>query len=323
MESSLSHPRTAVPVAARSDEVADLPQNRRIGRTAAPNCIELPALTTGREIEGRIGAKPPLQVRFSAFLFLRWASQTGRFEQRVSLPFPSAAFVLSLTHRRGATGDDAPDGREAVLRACAGGFCVRRPGEIVSLVAPASVLGAFVAGPSRFGALSGVRGAFLANHLDLLGRLLPAAGDADHAELAMATHKLLAFVFNESSMPQAPGQAGAGRELRRRVEQIIHDELSSARLDVKRICALADVSRSTLYRLYEGTGGVFAYIKSLRLKLVCADLLDPDLVGVPINRIAARRGFHCETSFNRTFRRAYGRTPGEMRRGAIAPQDPR
>jgi AraC-like DNA-binding protein len=113
----------------------------------------------------------------------------------------------------------------------------------------------------------------------------------------------------------APDLAEAGRA---RVSRIIRENIGSARLDARRICALTGLSRSALYRLFEGESGVAAHIRAIRLGLVMDDLLDPALRDEPISAIAERRGFHCAASFNRTFRRAFGRTPSEARAAALS-----
>jgi AraC-like DNA-binding protein len=105
---------------------------------------------------------------------------------------------------------------------------------------------------------------------------------------------------------------------RQRVSRTIRENIGSARLDARRICALTGLSRSALYRLYEGENGVAAHVRAIRLRLVMNDLLDPGLRSEPISAIAERRGFHCAASFNRTFRRAFGRTPSEARAEALA-----
>jgi AraC-like DNA-binding protein len=102
------------------------------------------------------------------------------------------------------------------------------------------------------------------------------------------------------------------------VSRIIRENIGSARLDARRICALTGLSRSALYRLFEGESGVAAHVRAIRLGLVMDDLLDPALRDEPISAIAERRGFHCAASFNRTFRRAFGRTPSEARAAALS-----
>jgi AraC-like DNA-binding protein len=118
--------------------------------------------------------------------------------------------------------------------------------------------------------------------------------------------------------PRADLQAGVeGPLLRDRVIRVIRDNIGSARLDVERICRLAGVSRSVLYRMFEAEGGVASFVRETRLRLVLADLQDRSLAGVPIARIAERRGLHNAPSFSRAFRRAFGCSPSEARAAAV------
>jgi AraC-like DNA-binding protein len=126
---------------------------------------------------------------------------------------------------------------------------------------------------------------------------------------------LRASLLRDGAEARAPEVAGPARE---RVSRTISENIGSARLDARRICALTGLSRSTLYRLFEGESGVAAHVRAIRLRLVMDDLLDPAMRGDPISAIAERRGFHCAASFNRTFRRAYGRTPSEARAEALS-----
>ncbi|MCL5776177.1 helix-turn-helix transcriptional regulator [Limibaculum sp. FT325] len=94
---------------------------------------------------------------------------------------------------------------------------------------------------------------------------------------------------------------------------MIERNIASARLDAARIAKLAGVSRTTLYRIFEGSAGVAAHVRMIRLEGVRTALRDPGQAKVPIAAIAERHGFHSIASFNRAFRRAFGITPGKAR----------
>jgi AraC-like DNA-binding protein len=98
-----------------------------------------------------------------------------------------------------------------------------------------------------------------------------------------------------------------------RAERVIRANLASARLDSRRIAALAGISRTTLYRLFEDVGGVAAHVRRLRLDAVHAALTDAEQARRPIAAIAAEAGFHCVASFNRSFKARFGAAPGEVR----------
>ena len=165
----------------------------------------------------------------------------------------------------------------------------------------------------------------LADYILSLSRRLRTATVDEEAALAETTHAILTGclpVFDHAT----PVSERASDVVRRaEVERVIRRQIGSARLDVDRICALAGVSRSTLYRLFEHEGGVASYIRRYRLRLVSQDLQNPDLASEPIAALAERRGFHCAASFSRSFRDAFGRSPREAREAALsgAMPDPR
>ena len=169
------------------------------------------------------------------------------------------------------------------------------------------------------GPVPGARAALLADYLLALGRRLPAMTHADIDAVADATHAMIAALAPETrSEPERPTLAA-----RLRAEQVIRANLGSARLDSRRIAALAGLSRSALYRLFEESGGVATHVRRIRLETVRAALSDPARRGERIAAIAEQAGFHCPASFSRAFRARFGVTPGEMRdESAAAPASP-
>jgi AraC-like DNA-binding protein len=157
----------------------------------------------------------------------------------------------------------------------------------------------------------------LADHILSLAARLPAAAADEAPALADMTRSILAGCL--SRIDPSAGLDGADDALRRvAVDRVIRRNLGSARLDVERICALARVSRSALYRLFEGEGGVAAHVRRQRLRLIAEDLRNPDLAGEPIAALAERRGFHCAASFSRSYRDAFGQSPREARNAALS-----
>jgi AraC-like DNA-binding protein len=72
------------------------------------------------------------------------------------------------------------------------------------------------------------------------------------------------------------------------------------------------MSRSQLYRLLEGEGGVIRYIHGHRLRAIHAALSNP-ADDRSIAAIAETCGFYEPSTFSRTFRREFGVTPSEVR----------
>jgi AraC-like DNA-binding protein len=111
--------------------------------------------------------------------------------------------------------------------------------------------------------------------------------------------------------------ADAAVALRARVRQVIRDHIASAALTPARICRLAGVSRSHLYRLFEAEGGVARYVQSLRLRLAL-DALTRTEPQRPILAVAESLGFYDASAFSRAFRREFGVTPSEARAATAA-----
>jgi AraC-like DNA-binding protein len=178
------------------------------------------------------------------------------------------------------------------------------------LIFPVSAIGVRAA---EHAAMPSAAGAALSDHLRLLDRLLPAADDADRRFLAEATGALLAACLSPRPSERLACDDLRRTERRADVERCIRRNIDSARLDAARICALTGVSRSTLYRLFSESGGVAGHVRRLRLEMVFADLADPVHEHENIAEIAARRGLYCASSFTRSFRKAFGFAPSDVR----------
>jgi AraC-like DNA-binding protein len=164
--------------------------------------------------------------------------------------------------------------------------------------------------------LSGSRAGLFADYMLSLAQRLR---DADPSELPaiaeMTRVMVIACLTEDATFAQMPTERSI--VIRERVERLIRDNLGSARLNPERICALAGISRSALYRLFEDRGGVAAYVQVLRLKRVHAELNDPRSAFDTIAGLAERHGLHNATAFNRAFRRQFGCAPGDVRRTAL------
>lgn len=88
--------------------------------------------------------------------------------------------------------------------------------------------------------------------------------------------------------------------------------LADPDLDTERIAAALNLSRRTLFRLFEGSGeSVMGRLRSLRLERARQVLRTQ--VTTPVSTVALQLGFSGPVQFYRSFRTTVGMTPGEYR----------
>jgi hypothetical protein len=104
--------------------------------------------------------------------------------------------------------------------------------------------------------LEGVMGQLLADYLRLLASRIPRLEPEEAARLPKAIAAMIAACVQPSPdrLAMAEGQMEATHLAR--VRRAIRANLGSARLSPQLLCRLAGTSRSQLYRLLEGEGGV-------------------------------------------------------------------
>jgi AraC-like DNA-binding protein len=170
---------------------------------------------------------------------------------------------------------------------------------------------------ARLRPVPGALGDLLHDYLEILSRQLPLVTAAEAPRLAETTRAVLAALL--APPPDHPHAAAPPlRETQlQRVRLLVREHLGSATLGPARLCRLAGMSRSQLYRLFEPVGGVAAHIQSERLRMARQALADPaDRRGIA--QIAEAVGLFDGSSFSRMFRRAHGCSPREMRALALA-----
>lgn len=169
--------------------------------------------------------------------------------------------------------------------------------------------------------IEGATGRLLANHLASIEEGMDGLRTADLPHVAEATRALLAAALAPASDAAAAGQPQVEQLQLARVRRIIRENIGAATLRPGRLSALAGISRSQLYRLFEPLGGVARHIQGERLRHARRLLCDP-AERRDISRIAESAGFFDPSSFSRAFRREFACTPREMRAAALAGQAP-
>ena len=179
-------------------------------------------------------------------------------------------------------------------------------------------LAALPSGPLR-GSCAGL----LADLLLALPARVAAAPAGNLGTMAEATRAAVAACLFTGAPPPAAAARVADLQ-KERVRKAIHRHLGSARLTPARLAATAGISRSALYRMFAGEGGVACYIRDVRLSLAHAALRDPQQAGRGIAEIAEAHGFPDPSAFSRAFRQAFDATPGDVRAAALpGPPPPR
>jgi AraC-like DNA-binding protein len=196
-------------------------------------------------------------------------------------------------------------------------------GEWVAAMIPRSALSTLgvtsaISAPSL---LSGAKAGLLADYLRSLVQRLHDAGPPELPAMAEMTRTMIVQgIGDAASVSRAPVDRAV--VIRKRVDRLIRDNIASARLDPKSICALAGISRSALYRLFEDQGGVAAYVQAVRLERARTELIDPRTGSSDtIAEVASRHGFYDASAFSRAFRQRFGCTPSDAR-GTVLRTDP-
>lgn len=170
---------------------------------------------------------------------------------------------------------------------------------------------------ARATALSTPSGKLLADYMLLLDRNLPELAAEDVARLPSAIQAMIAACL----APSAARIANAGPLIRltlmERVRQAVGRNLRSPSLGAEKLCREAATSRSQLYRLLEGEGGVAHYIQRRRLSESFSLLCDVSN-DLPIGRVADVLCFSDASTFSRAFRREFGMSPSDVREAALA-----
>jgi len=160
-------------------------------------------------------------------------------------------------------------------------------------------------------------GHLLGDYMMALERRLPALTEADFPLITNAVGAMVAAGVAPSAgrVAVAKPQIDLGR--RERVRQAIRKHLRTPTLGPKSLGRLVGMSRSSLYRLFEDTGGVACYIQRERLLEARAVLSDPEKTQ-SISEIAEDLCFADASSFSGTFKREFGCTPTDARYAALS-----
>lgn len=156
-------------------------------------------------------------------------------------------------------------------------------------------------------------GWMLRTHLDAMHQRAPRATGQDAQTFRYGTAALVATILGRSANAKTTTRAAMRTMLRQAICRRIEVRLTDPGLDPASLMREFNISRPTLYRLFEELGGVQHYIQERRLAAAFRDLCNPAMADRHIGTIFYRYGFTNHTVAGRAFRAAYGMTPGEAR----------
>ncbi|MCP3447847.1 helix-turn-helix domain-containing protein [Bradyrhizobium sp. CCGUVB14] len=155
----------------------------------------------------------------------------------------------------------------------------------------------------------------LANHFAALE--LPPEPEAGNAE---TTVEAIADLMAAAAGGTADIVAGVERAERHlylaMIKRHIAHGLDTDALSTAELCRHFQISRATLYRLFEADGGLAHYIREQRLNLAFRQLISPSAQDGRLIDLAIGMRFSSDSTFIRAFRRKFGLTPGELREQA-------
>lgn len=104
------------------------------------------------------------------------------------------------------------------------------------------------------------------------------------------------------------------------IKAYIAGHIADEDLGAARLCQAFNVSRATLYRLFDAAGGIDRYIRGRRLERCIRHLQESPSTRGRVREVAERWGFHNISHFHRLFKNQFGMTPLECLGAGQAPQ---
>jgi AraC-like DNA-binding protein len=160
----------------------------------------------------------------------------------------------------------------------------------------------------------------LAEHLEALNKSMPHAAPEELPGLAQATVNLVAASLASSEANVEGARPAVECVLLRRGRRFVDQHLADEDLAAPLLCTHLQVSRSTLYRVFEPIGGVSQFIRERRLAKV-HEILSRSGERPQIARLAEAHGFKCAAHFSKAFREQYGYSAREVPRYRSAALD--
>jgi AraC-like DNA-binding protein len=156
--------------------------------------------------------------------------------------------------------------------------------------------------------IEGASGRMLAEHMFSLARYLPDFKVGDLPVIQQATIGVLTATLRGLPREDPTPCRNLHREIGSRVLAYIEQHLTDSALSVATICRDVGVSRASLYRSFNTTNGVAAYIQRRRLEAAHA-LISDEGGKLSMAEVADMHCFSSQAHFSTAFRRMFGYTP--------------
>jgi AraC-like DNA-binding protein len=135
------------------------------------------------------------------------------------------------------------------------------------------------------------------------------------ARLAAHACGILAIALGRTTEPEDRGSGARQGRLHAAALADIDEHLTDSDLSAVTVAKRLSVSVRLLYSVFADKHHSFAAeVRRRRLDRAWRDLQDPACLHLRVIDVAVQAGFTDVTSFHRTFRREYGRTPAEVRK---------
>jgi AraC-like DNA-binding protein len=164
-------------------------------------------------------------------------------------------------------------------------------------------------------------GPLLHAHLTELARLPELHDDAATA-LERPTVDLVRALLSIAGGDEESARGSLNHTLATRIMIHLRNRLSDPGLSADSVAAHFGISKRYLYVVLAQIDVTFGdWVRTERLRRAAEALRDPAMAGTSVAAIARAAGFLDHSSFSRSFREHFGRTPSEYRDGAAAAAD--
>ncbi len=158
----------------------------------------------------------------------------------------------------------------------------------------------------------------LADFLLLMETRLPTLSDEEMPVAAAAVETMISTCLAPTKDKLFSAREQLELTMRQRIRSYVRHNLRSSRLSPVDICRKFQVSRSQLYRMFDGDGGVAREIRHQRLMAAHSALSKTD-DRRSVYDVAQEFGFSSGDEFGRSFRKEFGYSPTEARSFSMNP----